>query len=200
MQVSIGIPFYNNEETLADAIRSVFAQTYQDWELILVDDGSTDRSLDIARSVDDERVRVISDGQNKKLSARLNQIAQEANGKYLARMDADDLMHPERIERQLSRLCENNETACVSTPMLAIDTDNRLLGNFTCNDDQEIVTAENVFNNRTPAHATLLAYTTWFRNNPYGNFRRAQDHAFWCECFLRKDLRLLVADIDNQNN
>ncbi len=76
MQVSIGIPFYNNEQTLVDTIRSVFAQTYQGWELILVDDGSSDRSLEIARSVDDERVRVITDGQNKKLPARLNQIAQ----------------------------------------------------------------------------------------------------------------------------
>jgi glycosyltransferase involved in cell wall biosynthesis len=59
MSLSIGIPFYNCEKFLPDAIRSIFAQTYQDWELILVDDGSTDRSLEIACSVDDPRVRVI---------------------------------------------------------------------------------------------------------------------------------------------
>jgi glycosyltransferase involved in cell wall biosynthesis len=68
MPVSIGISFYNCERFLPDAIRSVFAQTYQDWELILVDDGSTDRSLEIARSVNDPRVRVISDGLNQLIS------------------------------------------------------------------------------------------------------------------------------------
>jgi glycosyltransferase involved in cell wall biosynthesis len=56
--VTVGIPFYNAERTLADAIRSVFAQTLTDWELILVDDGSTDGSLDIAASIADSRVRV----------------------------------------------------------------------------------------------------------------------------------------------
>jgi glycosyltransferase involved in cell wall biosynthesis len=72
--MTIGIPFYNAEAYLGDAIRSIFAQTYHDWELILVDDGSTDRSLEIARAVRDPRVRVISDGQNRRLPYRLNQI------------------------------------------------------------------------------------------------------------------------------
>src|SRR5690554_4188978 len=90
--VSIGIPFFNAEAYLLDAIKSVFAQTHQNWELILLDDGSTDRSLEIARSIDDPRVRVYSDGQNKHLAARLNEIARLARYEYLARMDADDLM------------------------------------------------------------------------------------------------------------
>ncbi|MEN6400626.1 MAG: glycosyltransferase, partial [Armatimonadia bacterium] len=62
--VTVGLPFYNNESTLLDAVRSIFAQTFQDWELVLLDDGSTDGSLEIARSIDDPRVRVIADGQN----------------------------------------------------------------------------------------------------------------------------------------
>ena len=78
MKITIAIPFYNAEEYLPDAIRSVFAQTFQDWELLLIDDGSTDASLAIANSVDDERVRVISDGKNKKLAARLNEVTQWA--------------------------------------------------------------------------------------------------------------------------
>src|SRR5438309_10301144 len=91
VSVSIGIPFLNARRFLADAVRSVFAQTCDDWELLLVDDGSTDGSLDVVRSIDDPRVRVISDGTNRGLCARLNQIASLARGKYLARMDADDL-------------------------------------------------------------------------------------------------------------
>ena len=91
MAITIGIPFYNAEAYLADAIRSVFAQTYEDWELILIDDGSTDNSLAIARSVDDPRVRVYSDGKNKKLASRLNELTQLATYEFIARMDADDV-------------------------------------------------------------------------------------------------------------
>ena len=71
MDVSIGIPFHNNEATLADAVRSVFAQTFADWELILIDDLSTDNSMRIANSVTDDRVTVIRDGQRKGLPSSL---------------------------------------------------------------------------------------------------------------------------------
>ena len=60
--VTIGIPFLNARRYLADAVRSVFAQTFADWELILIDDGSTDGSLDVVRNLHDPRVRIVSDG------------------------------------------------------------------------------------------------------------------------------------------
>jgi len=82
--VTIGLPFYNAEKYLTDAIRAVFAQTHQHWELILIDDGSTDGSLKIAKSVQDPRVRVYSDGKNKKLAARLNEITKLAKYEYIA--------------------------------------------------------------------------------------------------------------------
>ena len=78
MRITIRILFHNCEQTLADAIRSVFAQTFHNWALILVDDGSIDGSLEIARKVSDSRVCVISDGVNKGLPSRLNQIARLA--------------------------------------------------------------------------------------------------------------------------
>ena len=102
--VTIGLPFYNDRLTLELAIKSIFAQTYKNWELILVDDGSTDGSLNIAKKITDKRVRIISDEKNKGLIFRLNQIASLAKGKYLARMDADDLMQPTRIEKQVEFL------------------------------------------------------------------------------------------------
>ena len=104
--VTIAIPFYNPGPAFEDAIKSVFAQTYTNWELLLVNDGSTDDSLEKALAIKDSRVQVINDGKNLGLGARLNQIAQLASGEYLARMDADDIMHPERIENKL--FLENN--------------------------------------------------------------------------------------------
>ena len=96
--ISVGIPFYNSEKYLADAIKSVLAQTFQNWELILVDDGSTDNSLETAREFEkqDSRIRVISDGKNKKLPARLNQIIAESKGEYIARMDAESFAETNR--------------------------------------------------------------------------------------------------------
>src|ERR1700730_17328911 len=119
--VTIGIPFYNAAGTLRAAIRSVFAQTCGRWELILLDDGSTHDSLVIARSVNDARVRVLSDGQNRQLGARLNEINQLARAPLVARMDADDIMHPERIARQVTWLEDNEKVDVLGTAAFTID-------------------------------------------------------------------------------
>jgi glycosyltransferase involved in cell wall biosynthesis len=98
-RVTVGIPFFDEQDFLGAAIRSVLAQTTDDFELLLVDDGSTDRSLEIARSVADPRVVVRSDGLRKHLPARLNEIARAARGELVLRRDADDVSHPERLAR-----------------------------------------------------------------------------------------------------
>ena len=94
MLVTIAIPVYNGESYLRDAIQSVVNQTFQDWELYLINDGSTDNSLAIMQeyALNDIRIKVIDDGQNKGLVTRLNQSIETAIGKYYARMDADDIM------------------------------------------------------------------------------------------------------------
>ena len=96
MFITIGISIYNAELYLADAIKSIISQSFEKWELILIDDGSTDNSLSIAKlfAEQDSRIRIISDGQNKKLPCRLNQIIQEAKYEYITRMDEDDLISP----------------------------------------------------------------------------------------------------------
>ncbi len=178
MKVTIGIPFFNNRSTLGDAIRSVFAQTFTDWELILMDDGSTDGSLELARSVKDSRVRVITDGQNKKLPTRLNDITRSARGALLARMDADDLMHPERIEKQVRFLDENPAIDLVETAMASLDREDRPTG----------VRGTGAFlQSPLPAlrrsllmHATVMGRTEWFRRNPYSTaFPRSEDRELW---------------------
>src|SRR3989442_4795829 len=102
--VSIGLSIYNAEATLAIAVKSILAQTYPAWELLLIDDGSHDASSKIAQSFKDARIVVVSDGQNKGLSARLNQAIKMARGKYFCRMDQDDIAFPNRLERQVEFL------------------------------------------------------------------------------------------------
>ena len=103
--VYVGIPFYNAEKYLDYAIRSVLNQTYTNWKMTLIDDGSTDSSLALARKyTSDTRVKVISDGRNKGLVYRLNELVKLSDCKYFVRMDADDIMHPQRLEKQLRYL------------------------------------------------------------------------------------------------
>ncbi len=177
--ISIGIPFLNARRTLADSVRSVFAQSYRNWELILVDDGSKDGSTEVVNKIDDPRVRIISDGVNCGLSARLNQIATLAKGKYLARMDADDLMHPERIARQCAFLDANPGIEVIDTTTYTVDDDLTPLG--IRGEKPLDCRPEAILRNGLLIHPTMMARTDWFQKNPYdGQFVRAEDRELWC--------------------
>ena len=188
--VSIGIPFFNTQRTLADAVRSVFAQSYRNWELLLVDDGSSDGSKDIALQIDDPRIRILSDGVNRGLSGRLNQIATLARGKYLARMDADDLMHPERIARQCAFLEQNSNIDVIDTTTYTVDDDLTPLG--IRGEEPLDCSPKAILKNGLLIHPTMMARTDWFRKNPYdGVYLRAEDRELWCRtCTNTKFARL----------
>jgi len=179
--ISVGIPFYNSQGVLLNSIKSIFAQTFQDWELILVDDGSTDKSLDIAYSINDPRIRVLpSDGKNRRLAFRLNQIAQASRGTYLARMDADDLCHPERFAKQLDFFKAHPEVDIVGSSSCILDARGR--------PSKKLIVAkthEDIFENKfkkgvSVVHPSLMAKTEWWRRWPYDtNKLRTQDYELW---------------------
>jgi len=177
--VAIGLPFYNCERTLADAIRSVFAQTDRDWELLLVDDGSTDGSLAIAQRVNDARVTVISDGLNRGLSYRLNQIAALSMQPLLARMDADDLMHPARVARQREFLQLNSGVDVVGSAAFIIDSAAGVTGRR--GDGRFDASPRAVLEHGLFIHPTVMGRRDWFLRHPYDpRFVRAEDRELWC--------------------
>lgn len=190
-KVSIGIPFFNSERTLADAIRSVFAQTFADWELLLMDDGSGDGSLALAQRVRDPRVHVISDGVHKGLPTRLNEIAALARGKYFARMDSDDLMHPERLQRQVEFLDQNPGVDLLGAAVCTIDHANNPVG---IRDDEPLDTRPaSVLKRALFVHPTVIGPLRWFRENPYDPaFERSQDREMWCRVCRTAILRNLL--------
>lgn len=106
MLVSILMSVYNGEATLAAALDSVLAQTLTDFELIVCDDGSQDRTWEILRGCKerDSRVRIFQNERNLGLGASLNRCLEQAKGRYIARQDADDISAPERLERTLAYL------------------------------------------------------------------------------------------------
>jgi len=180
--VSIGIAFYNDEKTILDAVRSVFCQTYQNWELILIDDGSTDNSLSLVRALEDNRIRIFSDGKNAGHGARLNQIAEHAQGSVIFRMDADDLMDPQRIAIQVDYLLTHSEIKVVSAEAYAMDEQCEVYGKRA--DGRVMLKPYFVFSRSMLFHASVAFVTEWARANQYdSNFNRAEDYELWCRTF-----------------
>lgn len=190
MRVTVGIPFLNASATLADAIRSVFAQSYSDWELILVDDGSRDGSLELARSIRDPRVRVISDGMNRRVAYRHNQIAAAARGDYIAKLDDDDIMHPERLRRQVEYMDANPSVDIVGTSVYTMTLDGTVSGSKLQSNrtlTQKIIVARSQF-----IQGSSLGKTEWFRKHPYDTgYVRSEDHELWARTFPTSTFRVL---------
>jgi len=179
--ISVGIPFYNCQTCLLDSVRSIFAQTYANWELLLVDDGSDDDSVQLAQSIDDPRVRLLPpDGKNRKLAARLNQIARNARGEYLARMDADDLCHPQRLETQLRFLLEHPEVDIVGGASCILDPQGRPAKKFIVAQTHDQIFKRKFTGGISVVHPSLFAKTEWWRRWPYDeNNYRSQDYELW---------------------
>ena len=122
-RISVLMSVYNNEATAGDSIASIVAQTYADWELLLVDDKSTDGSFrvlsDWARR--DSRIRLIRNERNLGLAASLNRALAEARGEYVARMDGDDISLPQRFEKQVAFLIAHPEHAVVGSSAILFD-------------------------------------------------------------------------------
>jgi len=181
-EVSIGLTFYNNADTLLDALRSIFAQSFQDWELIIVDDNSNDGSFEIVQAVRDPRVRIYREKEKKGFVPALNLMTQISTGRYYARMDADDMMHPERLKKQVEFLRANERIDVVDTLMCSMDQKGRAIG---VRDTGEIdFSPSTLLSGRFFHHATVLGKTSWFQNNPYDTgYIRAEDCELWCRTY-----------------
>ena len=114
---------YNEEKNIAKCIKSIIAQTYINWEFIICNDCSKDKTKDILESfcLEDKRIIVLNNEKNMRLAASLNRCLEAAKGKYIARMDADDESLPERLEKQVQYLEEHHDIDCVGTARIIFD-------------------------------------------------------------------------------
>ncbi|MEM9513064.1 MAG: glycosyltransferase family A protein, partial [Cyanobacteria bacterium P01_E01_bin.48] len=102
-RVSVVVPAYNVEDFIADTLRSIFAQTYRDIEILVVIDGSPDQSAEVCRQFDDPRLHIIEQ-ENRGLAGARNTGIRHARGEYVAFLDGDDMWEPEKIERHVEHL------------------------------------------------------------------------------------------------
>lgn len=177
--ITIAIPFRDPGVLLKEAVQSVYAQTLGDWELILIDDGSRDMSLDLARSIKDPRVRLVSDGRPLGLVRRLNQVPELARGKYIARMDADDVMHPLRLEKQVAFLEQQKTVQVVDTGAYVLDIERRPVG-VRGLDSDEIPSKIYALMRGVVLHPSVIGRREWFFNHRYdARYPRAEDRELY---------------------
>ncbi len=122
-RVSVIMPVYNGEKYLADAVESILTQTFTDFEFFIIDDGSTDGTAEIVKHYAnrDKRIRFLQHERNQGQTAAQNRGIKEASGKYIARMDADDVSLPQRLERQVNFLDANPDIGVVGVGHLIVD-------------------------------------------------------------------------------
>mgnify|MGYP003969740401 CR=1 FL=1 len=175
--ISIITPSYNSSKFISQTIESVLSQTYENWEMIIVDDMSPDNSNEIIEEFieKDSRIKVIKLEKNSGPAVARNRAIKEANGRYIAFLDADDLWMPEKLEKQIKFMNENNLSFTYSSYKL-IDEDNNDLGEF--------ITKETISYNSMLKTCSVGCLTAIYDTEKLGkvfmpNILKRQDYGTW---------------------
>ncbi len=178
-EISVLMSVYNGEKYLKACIDSILDQTFKDFEFIIINDASTDQTSKIIQFYTDSRIVIINNDKNLKLGAALNRGVKKARGKYIARMDADDISHPERLKTQYEFMEKNpNIGVCGSW----VRTFGRKFKTICRNPVfYEDIKASLLFYN-SMAHPSVFIRKELLLKYPYNeNFARVQDYNLWAE-------------------
>ncbi len=173
-KISVLLPVYNGEKYLKESIDSILQQTFSDFELLVISDGSTDESHRIIESYTDKRIRFIKNEKNKGLIFTLNRGLGEARGKYIARMDQDDISIPSRLQEQYDFLERNTGVALVGGWAEIIDENNNHLGYKRLPSEYFLIKFELLFRN------PFIHSTIFFRKEiiqRLGGYNKDYEHA-----------------------
>lgn len=189
VKVTIGIPVFNAGKYLENAIYSVLSQTYQNFELLISLDGVTDNSAEISKSFNDNRIHLIEGKENRGIAYRLNEQVKLAQGYYFARMDADDIMFPDRIETQLKYMLENPDIDVVGSQAAVIDENNKIIGLRICDPH---FTSQTIRKKILFIHPTIFGKTSWFLKNTYSvELDGVEDFYLWNTTFSKSKFYVL---------
>lgn len=185
IRVSVLIGIYNCASTLQEALDSLYSQTFQDFEIILCDDGSKDNTYEVAlkNQRKHDNIVLLKNEKNLGLNATLNKCLSEAKGEYLARMDGDDISSPTRFEKQVKFLDSHSEYAVVSTPMIHFDEN----GEFRRGKGRGIIKAHDFINGSPICHAPSMIRTKVMK--AVGGYSvdekllRVEDYHLWFKMF-----------------
>ena len=176
--ISVVMSVYNSATYLKDAIESILDQTFEDFEFIIIDDGSTDNSVDIIKSYKDQRIVFLQNYKNIGLAKSLNKGISIARGKYIARMDADDISYNSRLEKQFQYM-EDNEDIAISGSWIQTIGEKVELWKYPTSD--KAIKSELIFNSAL-AHPSIIFRKNMFQvKNLYydESIDKAQDYELW---------------------
>lgn len=174
-RLTIGLAMRNSAPTIDAAIRSILAQRFERWELVVLDDGSSDASVARVRGYADPRITVRVDGARRGLAARMNEAIELARGELFARMDADDIAYPERFERQIAYLDAHPNVDLLGAGMMIFDDAGTPIGLHPVAQEHAQITRRPWRGFHLP-HPTWMGRSAWFRRMRYDTrYRKAQD-------------------------
>lgn len=179
-EVTVLMPVRNAGQFIRDAINSVLRQSYTNFELLIIDDGSTDNTVEIVREYRDPRIRL--EMREHHFIDNLNEGIRIAKGKYIARMDADDIMHSERLRIQVQRMEEMPEITVCSTWMKIFGEHRitEIIRSLSGKVDKplEALLEKNVF-----SHPTIMMRKEFLEKNRLGykNYTRSEDYKLWAD-------------------
>lgn len=184
--VTVLMSAYNGEPYLRKAVESVLGQTFSDFEFLVIDDASTDRTAEIVESYPDPRIRLIHNERNLGLTASLNKGIELARGRYIARMDSDDISMPERLSRQFEFMESHPSVGVCGTWAKTIDPAGNVTGELralTGTSLKKLCWRPSPF-----LHPTVMARTILLISNRYKpEYQQAQDYELWLRLCQKTD-------------
>ena len=186
-KISILMGIYNCAKTLPEAVDSILAQTYPNWELILCDDGSSDDTYAVAegyRQQYPEKIILLKNERNMGLNHTLNHCLQHATGEYIARMDGDDISLPERFEKELNFLQTHPEYAIVSCPMIYFDENGDFrTGGCACREPQPAMLVRGTVHCHAPCMVRAEAFRSVGGYSVDKKLLRVEDWHLWMKLY-----------------
>jgi len=182
------MPVYNCERFLENVLNGILNQTYKEFELIVIDDGSTDKSLKILKThaKKDKRIKLLINRGNIGLTKSLNKGIRIAKGKFIVRHDGDDISRKDRIEKQVNFLLKNEEYAFCGCNGLEKKTNRKILKYFEYPDIKRNLIGENCF-----IHPSMVIRKSIFQKCGYydENYLYGQDYELWCRLIYKYHLK-----------
>ncbi len=186
--VSIIMPSYNTGKFIAESVNSVLAQTYENWELIIVDDCSTDETDAVVSELDDDRIIYIKNEENSGAAVSRNRALREAKGKWIAFLDSDDLWEPTKLERQLAFMI-NGGYRFSYTAYDEIDETSHPLGRSVSGPRR--ITKAGMFAYCWPGCLTVMYDAEAVGLIQIADIKKNNDYAMWLKVCRRADCYLL---------
>ncbi len=173
--ISVVLPVYNCENFLSDAIKSILEQGFTDLELIIINDGSTDNSLNIIQSFKDPRIKIITHKSNKGLVFSLNEGISISKGQYIARLDADDISIPDRFAKQVVIFADES-VGMVCTNTISIDKKGNEISSPWWQSSDKVVNDDLLWTNPV-VHPSIMIRRSLMQK--YHDLSGAEDYGLW---------------------